>query len=506
LTMNREGKVYIIGGGPGDPELITLRGARCMAEADLVVYDYLVSEELLDYAPREARLVYAGKRSGQHTLTQDEINSLLVDEARKGQVVARLKGGDPFIFGRGGEEALALARAGVSFEVVPGISSAVAVPCYAGIPLTQREYTSTVAFITGHEDPTKSESRLHWKQLAALETLVFLMGVKNLALITEQLIRHGKDPATPAALIRRGTTPDQETLVDSLGSIAESAKARGMTPPAVFVVGEVAALRKELSWYENKPLFGKGIVVTRPRGQADEFAELLRAEGARVILFPVITVEPLENTAPLDEALDRIGEYRWLIFTSANSVRFFFQRLRDRSMDIRDMKGPRIACIGPATAQAIRRKGLNVDIVPDDYISEGVIKAFDGIDLDGAKVLLPRAETARDVIPEGLAARGASVEVVPLYRTTGSGREGAELIAMMEEGRVDVLTFTSPSTVKHCLKMIGGVESIPDAVKIACIGPVTAEAAKKAGLGVDIMQGPYDMKGFVSAIVKGMTH
>ena len=278
-----------------------------------------------------------------------------------------------------------------------------------------------------------------------------------------------------------------------------------MTPPAIFVVGEVAALREELSWYENKPLFGTGVVVTRPREQTEEFAELLRAEGARVILFPVITVEPLENTVSLDEAQDRIGEYQWLVFTSANSVRFFFQRLRDRSMDIRDLKGPRIACIGPATAKAVRKKGLNVDIVPDDYISEGVVNAFDGIDLEGAKVLLPRAEKARDVIPEGLAERGASVDVIPLYRTAGSGRNGPELVAMMKKGRVDVLTFTSPSTVKHCLEMIGGVESIPDAVKIACIGPVTAEAAEEAGLRVDIMQGPYDMQGFVSAIVKGMT-
>ncbi len=503
--FNNKGKVYIVGAGPGDPELITLRAIRCLAKADLVVHDYLAAKELLAYAPEGARRVYVGKQGGNHAMSQDDINSLLVEEAKRGNAVVRLKGGDPFIFGRGGEEALVLAQAGIPFEVVPGVSSAVAAPCYAGIPLTQREYTSTVAFVTGHEDPKKPESRLHWEHLASIETLVFLMGVKNLPLITAKLMEHGKDPKTPAALVRWGTTPEQETVEGTLGEIGNLAREQGVKPPAVFVVGEVAALRKELAWFEKKPLFGKGVVITRPAAQAGEFAELLRGQGARVILFPTISIEPADGITALDQALRYISSYHWLVFTSANSVKFFFNHLRERGMDLRELKGVKIAAIGPATADAVKAMGINVDIVPDEYISEGVVKAFEGIDLHGARVLLPRAETAREVIPKGLREMGARVEVIPIYRTVNSGLDGRELVELMKRGKVDVLTFTSPSTVKFCLEMIGGVEAIPPSVKIACIGPVTADAARKSGMEVHIMQRPYDMEGFVKAIVEGMT-
>ncbi|MDD5475244.1 MAG: uroporphyrinogen-III C-methyltransferase [Syntrophales bacterium] len=502
--MQKQGKVYIIGGGPGDPGLVTLRAVECLSRAQVVVYDYLVSREILNHAPAEARLIYVGKQGGDHSLSQDEINRVLVQEAMEGRVVARLKGGDPFIFGRGGEEALILAEHGIPFEIIPGISSAVAVPAYAGIPLTQREFTSTVAFVTGHEDPTKPESRLHWEHLAPLETLVFLMGVKNLPTITEKLMEHGKDPETPAILIRWGTTADQESLEGTLGTIASLARERGMTPPAIFVAGEVVGLRDKLAWFEKKPLFGKGIVITRPEGQAREFAGMLREKGARVTIFPVISIVPNENPDRLDEAIAAISTYQWIIFTSANSVRFFFERLRFLGKDLRELKGLRVATIGPATAAAIEAMGIRVDIVPDEYISEGVVKAFEGVNLKGAKILLPRAETARDVIPGELASRGASVDVITVYRTEGSGRDGSELTSLMNEGRVDVLTFTSPSTVKHCIEIIGGIEQIPSSVAIACIGPVTEAAARKAGLRVDIMQGPYDMKGFVSAIEEGL--
>ncbi|MCK9274815.1 MAG: uroporphyrinogen-III C-methyltransferase [Syntrophales bacterium] len=494
------GIVYIIGGGPGDPGLLTIRGKECLEKAETVVYDYLVNEDILGYAPADARRIYVGKKGGDHTVSQDELNRILVEEAREGRAVARLKGGDPFIFGRGGEEAQVLAAAGIPFEIVPGVSSAVAVPAYAGIPLTHRSHTSTVAFVTGHEDPSKEESRLDWEKLAGIETLVFLMGVKNLPFITKMLVEKGKNPRTPAALIRRGTTPDQETLAAALSDIAEVAKVRKFSPPAIFIVGDVVGLREELAWFEKKPLFGKTVVVTRPEEQAGPFAALLREKGANVIAIPVIRVTPVDDTGPLDEALSRIASYRWIIFTSANGVKFFFERMREKGMDVRDLKGIRMATIGPATAAAIGKMGLRVDLVPEEFISEGVVKAFDNFEIAGARILLPRAETARDVIPQGLAKRGAIVDVVPVYRTVGSGKDGSDLVRAMEDGDVDVVTFTSPSTVINFIAVIGGISKIPPSVAIACIGPVTQAAVEKAGLKADIMQGPYDMAGFAEAI------
>lgn len=499
-----KGKVYIIGGGPGDAGLLTIRGKECLERADVVVYDYLVGDDILAYARPDARFIYVGKKGGDHTVSQDRLNQMLVDEALKGQVVARLKGGDPFIFGRGGEEAQILAQAGIPFEVVPGVSSAVAVPAYAGIPLTHRRHTSAVAFVTGHEDPAKEESRLDWEKLAGIETLVFLMGVKNLSHITKMLIEKGKSPDAPAALIRWGTTPDQETVTAVLADIAKVAEERKFLPPAIFVVGQVVALREELAWFEKRPLFGTTVVVTRPEAQAASFAALLRERGARVITFPVIRVVASENREQIDSALSHIDSYRWIIFTSANGVKFFFERLKELNMDVRDLKGVRIAAIGPATATAIERKGLRVDLVPEEFISEGVVRAFEACDIRGSRILLPRAETARDVIPQGLAQQGAIVDVVPVYRTVGSEGDGADLVRAAQEGKIDVITFTSPSTVTNFIDIIGGLSKIPPTARIACIGPVTAAAAEKAGLAVDIMQGPFEIEGFVEAIVTHM--
>ncbi len=499
-----KGKVYIIGGGPGDGGLLTIRGKECLERADVVVYDYLVSDDILAYAKPDARFIYVGKKGGDHTVSQDRLNQILVNEALKEHVVARLKGGDPFIFGRGGEEAQILAQAGIPFEVVPGISSAVAVPAYAGIPLTHRAHTSAVAFVTGHEDPTKEESRLDWGKLAGIETLVFLMGVKNLFHITKMLIEKGKSPDTPAALIRWGTTPDQETVTAVLADIAKVAEERKFSPPAIFVVGQVVALREELAWFEKRPLFGKTVVVTRPEAQAASFAALLREKGARVITFPVIRIVPSERMELLDSALANINSYQWIIFTSANGVRFFFERLQGLSMDVRDLKGVRIATIGPTTAAAIQQRGIRVDLVPEDFISEGVVRAFEEIDIRGARILLPRAETARDVIPQGLARQGALVDVIPVYRTVGTGRERTDFVRAIKEQEIDVITFTSPSTVTNFIDIIGGPSKIPPTARIACIGPVTAASAEKAGLAVDIMQGPFEIEGFVEAIVTHM--
>ena len=504
----KKGKVYIIGGGPGDPGLLTVKGKECLEKAEVVVYDYLIGSDILAYANPDARLVYVGKQGGAHTVTQDALNRILVEEAMRGRMVVRLKGGDPFIFGMGGEEAQVLAEAEIPFEIIPGISSAVAVPAYAGIPLTHRRHTSAVAFVTGHEDPTKEKSRLDWDCLAGIETLVFLMGVKNLSRIIEMLIEKGKDPRTPSALIRWGTTPGQETLTARLADIATIAEERNFSPPAIFVVGDVVRLREELAWFEKKPLFGKTVVVTRPETQAAAFATLLRDQGARVITFPVIRVVPSDNMGPLDKALSAISSYQWLIFTSANGVRFFFERLRRQGMDVRDLKGIRIATIGPATAEMVESMGIRVDLSPDEFISEGVVKAFERIDIRGKRILLPRAETARDVIPQGLGRQGALIDVIPIYKTVGSGKDGKELLEALTEGEVDVITFTSPSTVTNFIDIIGKEAEIPPGVAIACIGPVTASAAQNAGLTVNIMQGPYEMKGFVEAIaayVKGLT-
>ncbi|MCU0530798.1 MAG: uroporphyrinogen-III C-methyltransferase, partial [Syntrophales bacterium] len=492
--MKKKGKVYIIGAGPGDPGLITLRGAECIEQADVVVYDYLANEEFLRRARKDARLIYVGKKGGDHTLPQGEINRILADEALKGLTVARLKGGDPFIFGRGGEEAEVLHEAGIPFEVVPGVTSAIAVPAFAGIPLTHRGYTSTVAFVTGHEDPTKEKSDIDWAALAGIGTLVFLMGVKNLANIARNLVEGGKAPETPAALIRWGTTPGQQTLTGTLADIAARAKKQAFKPPSILVVGEVVALRPKLDWFEERPLFGKGIVITRPEEQAGEFARLLAAEGAQAILFPTIRIAPPASWDGVDRALDGLDGYDWIVFTSANGVKHFFARLRDRGGDIRGLKGVRICTIGPATAAAVGAMGIRVDLVPDEYISEGVVRAFEAVDLKGRRVLLPRAAEARDVIPEGLAKKGAAVDIVTAYRTVRSKSRKEDLQALLDAGRVDVVTFTSPSTVVNFRKIMGK-ERLPEKVRIACIGPVTAAAAKKQGFTVDVYQETFTIPG-----------
>ena len=503
--MKEPGTVYIIGAGPGDPGLITVKGLECLRRADVVVYDYLVGEEILRRAGKGARLIYVGKIGGQHHISQEELNPILVEEALQGSTVVRLKGGDPFIFGRGGEEAEALEEAGIPFEIVPGVTSAIAVPAYAGIPLTHRAFTSTVAFVTGHEDPTKEESRIDWEGIASIETLVFLMGVRNLPRITAGLMEHGRDPATPVALIRWGTTPDQESLTGTLGDIADLAEERGFSPPAICVVGEVVSLRERLGWFEKLPLFGRGIVITRPERQTEELASLLRERGARVISFPTIEIAPPADWADLDRAIEQIEQYQWIVFTSANGVRSFFERFSDIRGDIRDLRGVRICTIGPATRACVEGYHIPVDLVPDEYLSEGVVDAFRGHDIADQDILLPRAEIAGDVIPEGLSAMGARVNVAVAYRTVSPGGDGTEIRELMESGKVDVLTFTSPSTVNNFMDIIGGREAIPKHVRIACIGPVTQRACEESGLRVDIMQGPYSVPGLVEAIERHLT-
>ncbi len=497
----KKGKVYIIGAGPGDPGLITLKAVECLRLADVVIYDNLVNEDLLKYAPPHARFIYAGKKGGDHTLSQDKINALLAEEALAGNTVARLKGGDPFIFGRGGEEAEVLVGSGVSFEVVPGVTSAIAVPAYAGIPLTHRGLTSTVAFVTGHEDPTKEQSDIDWQALTGIGTLVFLMGVKNIGQITEALMARGKSPATPAALIRRGTTPHQETIAGTLATIVDLAKASHFKPPAILVVGKVVDLSDTLRWFDTQPLFGRGVVITRPERQVDDLARLLAAQGASPIAFPTIRIEPPSDWRELDKALERLEIYDWLIFTSANGVHFFFERLREKGGDVRRLKGIKICCIGPATAAQIESRGIRVDLVPGEFIAEGILKSFASMDLAGRKILIPRAEKARDVLPQGLRRQGAEVDVAVTYRTMNSGRKKEELQRFIDAGEVDVITFTSSSTVTNFVEIMGADYVLPPSIKIACIGPVTAATAKKAGFSIDIEQEQYTMDDLVQSLV-----
>ena len=497
----KTGKVYIIGAGPGDAGLITLKAVEALFAADVVIYDNLVNEELLKFASTQARFTYAGKKGGDHTLSQEQINELLVKESQAGNTVARLKGGDPFIFGRGGEEAQKLAENNISFEIIPGVTSAIAVPAYAGIPLTHRGLTSTVAFVTGHEDPTKEKSDIDWPALAKIGTLVFLMGVKNLAQITKGLIKNGKAPETPAALIRNGSLPMQQVLVGTLSNIVILAHANDFRPPAILVVGDVVDLREKLCWFDNKILFGLGVVITRPERQADDLARLLLEQGANPIAFPTIAIEPPVDWSELDKALDQLESYHWLIFTSANGVHFFFQRLREKGKDIRDLKGIKICCIGPATARQIEEKEIKVDLVPDEFIAEGILKAFASMDIRGKKIFLPRAEKARNILPEGLREMGAQVDVAAAYQTINSGRKREEFMALLEAQAVDVITFTSSSTVTNFVEIMGKDFVFPPRVRVACIGPVTAATARNAGFQVDIEQKEYTMQGLVQSLI-----
>jgi len=500
MKKNKKGKVYIVGAGPGDAGLMTLKGIDCLREADVVIYDYLVSKDLLKYAKSDARFIYAGKQGGAHTLSQWQINDLLVKEAKAGNVVARLKGGDPFIFGRGGEEAEKLVANKISSEIVPGVTSAIAVPAYAGIPLTHRGLTSTVAFVTGHEDPTKEKSDINWSALSRIGTLVFLMGVKNIEKIVRELKDNGRSPKTPAALIRWGTTPRQKILEGTLADIVNLARDRKFVPPAILIVGEVVALRDRLQWFDSKPLFGKGVVITRPEKQADDLAQLLIKEGATPIHFPTIKIVPPLSWRELDKAIKKLDDYDWLIFTSANGVAYFFERLSAKGKDIRDLKGIKICCIGPATARQVQDKGIRVDLIPGEFISEGILKSFARKKLKGKKILLARAAEARDVLPEGLKKLGARVDVATAYVTVTSGRKKNELEDLFYENRVDVITFTSSSTVNNFRKIMGSGFRLPEGVKIASIGPVTAATARKAGFPVDIHQEEYTMEGLVNAL------
>ena len=500
------GMVYLVGAGPGDYRLISMKAVDCLKMADVVVYDRLADDRILRWAPADAEYIYVGKASSNHTMKQEDINQLLVDKAKEGKCVVRLKGGDPFVFGRGGEEGLLLRENNLPFEIVPGITSAISVPAYAGIPVTHRAVATSFAVVTGHEDPTKGKSNMRWEHLATgVDTLVFLMGVANLPHITSKLIENGRSADTPAAVIRWGTKPEQRTLITTVGKAAEDVAKNGIKPPAIFIVGEVVKLRDSLQWFDNlsqRPLFGKRILVTRARNQASKLTAKLENLGAEVIEAPAIEItDPSDLYEALDKAIDHVQDYHWLIFTSANGVEYFFNRLYQAGKDVRALGYAKIAAIGSATAEKLKQYGIVADVIPQEYRAEGVIEAMKGKLPPHAKILLPRAEEAREILPEKLQEMGAEVEVAPAYRTVCGDVDSEALVSELVNGEIDVVTFTSSSTVKNLVNIIGSVDFLKD-VKTACIGPVTADTAKSLGIEPDIIAKEYTIDGLVEAICK----
>jgi len=499
-ATNKKGKVLLIGAGPGDPELLTLKAHRLLETADVVVFDRLVDERILSWVKPGAELLDVGKRPGAKGKNpQADINALLVAKAREGNVVVRLKGGDPFVFGRGGEEALALAYARVPFELVPGVSSAVAAPAYAGIPVTHRGLASNVTVITGSEDPGKAASSVDWEALAKTGgTLVILMGRENLRPIADALAAGGLPSKTPVALVRWGTRPQQRTLVATLGTIANAADQAGVEPPVVAVVGAVVRLRAKLDWFESQPLFSKRVLVTRTRAQAGVLSAMLAGRGALPIEVPAIELKPLASKR-LDKAIGGLASYDWIVLTSANAVDILFEKLEAMKRDARALHGVAVAAIGPATADRLRAKGISPDLVPEEYISEAVVKALSKLGIVGKRVLLPRSGIGREALTKDLEALGAKVEEIPLYRIVTPAGAAKGLKATLSGG-VDVATFTSSSTVRNLAKLLDGDLSPLSGATIACIGPVTAQTAGELGLKVGIVAKDYTVAGLVQAL------
>ena len=494
------GRVILVGAGPGDPGLLTLRGAAALAAADVLLYDALASDPIVELVSPACERIFVGKRGGDHAMPQEAIEALMIAKAREAKVVVRLKGGDPFVFGRGGEEAQALHAAGIPFEIVPGISSALAAPAYAGIPVTHRDFNTVLTIATGHEDPTKTESTIDWDKLAdPHRTLVLLMAMGNLVNICEQLVAHGRAPQTPVAVIQDGTRPTQRTITGTLTSIAELVERAGLGAPAIVVVGDVVCLRDELRWYDRAPLFGKRVLITRPAQQAPEFARALYARGVEPILASTIAIVPPDDSAAAHRAIDELAAYRWVVFTSQNGVDAFFDRLASLDADARYLGATKVAAIGTKTAERLRAFGVRADLVPAAFVSEEIARALIEVTHDGDRVLIFRAQEARDVLPQMLEDAGRTPHVVAAYKTIFDvDPQFAQKVA-----RADVLTFTSASTVRGYVELLGGAAAARNAARnklIACIGPVTAEAADEAGLHVDVVADVFTTDGLLDAL------
>jgi uroporphyrinogen III methyltransferase / synthase len=493
--VRERNKVYLVGAGPGDPGLITWKGRELLAIADSILYDNLANEHLLDLAPKTCERIYVGKKKSVHAFPQAEICAMLIDRARRGLNVVRLKGGDPFIFGRGGEELEALADAGVPFEVVPGVTSPLGIAAYSGIPLTHRAHNKVLTFVTGHD-----VHGVDWSKVGQTETLVIFMGIFSIREIASEIMRHGRSGDTPAVAVRWGTRPDQETVTGTLATIADHIEQAELKPPATVIIGEVAALREKLDWFEKLPLFGRKIVVTRAADQAAEFSDRLRSLGADAVELPVIALEPPADPRPLDRAIETLATYDWLIFTSANGVRFFLDRLDRSPRDLRALKA-RICAIGPATRKAVEDLHLKVDLMPEEYVAESLVKAFASENLTGKKILLPRAAVARDVIPVELEKLGAQIDVVEAYRNVVPANAVARAREIFSsEKKPDWITFTSSSTVKNLLAITGG--GALEGVRIASIGPVTSSTLCAHGLKIDVEAKQFTLDGLIDAILE----
>jgi uroporphyrinogen III methyltransferase/synthase len=499
--MRKKGKVYLVGAGPGDLGLVTLRAKECVERAEVIVYDHLANPEMLGWAREDAEIIYAGKKAGEHALKQDEINRLLVEKAREGKEVVRLKGGDPFVFGRGAEEAKAIVDTGIAFEIVPGITSAIAGPAYAGIPVTHRADNSHVTFFTGHENPSKEKTAIDYAALAKLGgTQVMLMGVERIDAIAKEMLSSGVRRDLPVALVRWATTGRQKTLIGTLENIAQRAVEAEFEAPAVAVFGDVVALRKDLKWYEDRPLFGKRIVVTRTRKQAGALSNQLRALGADVFELPTIRIEPPTDLREFGQLVQDSHLYDWIVFTSPNGVDAFFEMFFKLYDDAREIGGAKIAAIGPATAQRVRDFHLHVDLQPEEFVAEAIVRQFQkqgGV--ENLRILIARAEKARDVLPRELSKLGAIVDEAFAYRTVPETRDitGARR-RLLEEG-ADLITFTSSSTVENFLAL--GLPW-PKGMQVASIGPITSKTATDRGLKIDIEAKRHDIEGLIEAIRK----
>jgi uroporphyrinogen III methyltransferase/synthase len=499
--MSELGIVHLVGAGPGDPGLVTARALELIERADVIVHDRLIPAELLRRARSGAELVDAGKRPDDPGIGQAAIGELLIERARAGRRVVRLKGGDPFVFGRGGEEAEALEQAGIPFEVVPGVTAGIAAPAYAGIPVTHRDASSAVAFVTAHEDPAKPESALDWGALAAFPgTLVFYMGVRRLPAVCARLIEHGRAGSEPAAVIERGTMPGQRVVTATLDEIAARAEAEGIRPPALTVVGPVAALRERLAWFERAQLFGRKVVITRARAQASGLAAQLTELGAQVVEAPAIRIEPRLDSPAVRSAVAAVaaGELDVLCLTSPNGAHLLMEALAAAGHDARALAGTTIAAIGPGTAAALEDHGLRADVVPERAIGEALAAELVGRGVAGNRVLVARAAEARDVLPDALAEAGAEVDVAPLYETVREELDDAARTALME---ADYVTFTSSSTVRNLVHALGGRDGLPERVRVVSIGPVTTTTARELGIRVDVEAERHDIEGLVEALL-----
>ncbi len=497
----KPGIVFLVGAGPGDAGLITVKGLACIESADVIVYDRLLDERLLEGARHDCEMIYVGKASAEHTMPQADINRLLVEKANQGKTVVRLKGGDPFVLGRGGEEADELFSAGITFEIVPGVTSAVAVPAYAGIPVTHRGISSSFAVITGHEDPSKSNSSIQWHKLAgAVDTYVFLMGMKNLSEITAKLREHGLASDTPAAVIKNGTNPEQITITGTVSDIADRAREAGLSAPVILVVGGVVKMREKLRWFETRPLFGKRILVTRSRHQASALSKLLYERGSLPLELPAIAIEHIEATREMEQTLRSLSRYHWTVFTSVNGVDAFFEQLNALGLDSRALHGVKIAAIGPATAAALESRGVRADFYPQAFTTDGLIEAFGKRNIAGERFLLARTDIVDQELAGGLTGLGAEVDELTVYRTSPNKTALTEAREHLLQGHIDIITFTSSSTVSNLMSAFSGDRHPFAGVTIACIGPKTAHTAAAAGLNPHIVATEHTIPGLVYAL------